>query len=1191
MSRQEYVFSHLDRLRKAYIRGRCLEAVLLGLAVCSGFLLVSTYLDLFLRLHQAFCWLLWGLFLGLIGYAVFRCVRRARQRVSNQAIAVLVEEVIPELDEHLINAVQFAERDSDNAPFVEELLAETDADLSATSGRQLFSQRPLVWSLKALAGFAVAALIGIAVTPRGMSHAIRRILTPMAGVRPYTLTRILDVSPGNTTVLRGETLPIKARFEGRLPDEAFVIWQRARGKTEEIKLESGGTDPAAGALPKGECLLKGVFTDCSYRVVAGDAKSPWFRVTVTNPPGLEQWQAKIFPPDYVGKDPFKLDSNSPDMSVPANSEVLLAGAATDGIESASVVQDDLPPATKNTVGRAKFAIRFKARDRGAIRLVLKAENGLEATTTLPLAIVPDQRPGVVLIDTKQRIMAAANAQVPVSFKAQDDYGITRIGFERIVDENATEEVSVVEAETRPKTFPGRFLVDLPSFGAREGDKLRFRVWAEDTGPERLKRRGFSPEIQIVVPVLEDRRKARKKMASEAKKGLLALVKMQRENLKNTRHLAEIVMLGREIKNARIQDLSIAQKNIREMAIGLLENRAALGDLATVLGGLINHEMAGVLQLFEEAHRVSGDELSQKLNECVKLETRILAALTGIPSGMANEEQHQEKSDLFAALQKIVAAQRRNLKDSKAAQKGDFAPDTLPALVGIQDGIANDTVSFTDQCLVMIEERVDDEFATQIRQVYDLLENGGVYEKSLAASEALEEADLAVAIQNEEEVLKSLMQALNILNVWRMKNAQKIVKEATEVLRKTAEALGQLEAKQTKIAEVTRDLTQRGKLDDELRDKLREMDEEQKDMAKLIEELANDLYQFPELPVCNELNSKMREIYEDVEQAMESENAPSKEIAVQKEDSLLDAIRNTKERVEDVEMWLPDIPDNIVWNMESFDTDEFPEIPLVPLPDELEDIVGELLDQASDIDAQSQDTTGNNIIADMEMGWGVADGPMPSFSAKGKSGNTRPNDNEMTGRSGAGREGQANGELVENHVKGLEGRATHARRTQDPFQKGMVTEDENSTMDARATGGGKLGGESETIGMFGKAPRRDLQTAAHGRAMKLRQETEALYATARLLYLGTGGLGSAARELRGIEEGKNRMASLGSLHRRVLRRLEDTQVEMNSGVVLPMPVASVSRTGGAVTGDMDISKISEEYRDIVGDYYRSLDAGD
>jgi len=367
-----------------------------------------------------------------------------------------------------------------------------------------------------------------------------------------------------------------------------------------------------------------------------------------------------------------------------------------------------------------------------------------------------------------------------------------------------------------------------------------------------------------------------------------------------------------------------------------------------------------------------------------------------------------------------------------------------------------------------------------------------------------------------------------------------------------------------------------------------MDAEQKKMADLVEQMANDLYQFPDMPVCNELNSKMREIYEDVQQAADSENAPAIEIAVQKEDSLLDAIRNTKERVEDVEMWLMDVPDNIAWNMESFDADEFPNMPLVPLPDELEDLVGDLLDQAKDIEKMSQDSTGNNMMADGEMGWGVADGPMPNFSAKGKSGNAKPNDNEMTGRSGSGREGQSNGELVENTVRGLEGTQTHARRTRDAFQNGDVKESKDSTLDARSTGGGKLGGQSESIGMFGKAPRRDLKMPDHANSpMQLRRETEALYTTARLLYLGGEGLGNAAREMRTLEKAQN-LPSLAPLTRKVMRELEKSQVDITAGTVVPLAAAGLEKSGGAAVTDFDLSQITDEsYREMVRDYYRGL----
>ena len=1196
MGRQDALFSNLKRLRNGYVRGRALLFVLATITAFACGLVLWALLDVVLWFGPVTCWLVWLTLVAVVGAGVRRVLRRLRQPLSNQATAVLVESVCPGVENHLINAVQLAEDQPGTGRFVEALLSETEVDLAAVRSTHLSSQKPHKWLGGAFAVALVVGLVSAFAMPRQMSHAMGRVLLPFAGIQPFTRTQVVKVSPGTVTVLRGEEVGVRASLGGILPEAAHIEWRRARGKVEIVPMgqpDAKETARTAGTTPDSQLragVLKGVFADSEYRVVAGDDQSEWYAISVTNPPGLERWIATVTPPIHVGGKPYGLDSESQDMAVPAGARVVLAGAATAALSKASVTQDDTVIGEKDIANSLRFGVSFYMRDGGPVRLTLHGASGLEASFTLPLAVLPDQKPSVVLVETKLRMLVERDAQIAVSFRVEDDHGLTEVGFQRIVGDDEHESISSAKTPANAKAFAGRFLVDMGSFGARAGDTLRFRVWAEDNGQDRVRRRGHSPIVQLSVPMPEEQRNGKKKLVQKVQSRLKALVRMQRDNLRDTREICDHATMGTAVSPAEIQGKQLAQKNVRDLAVDLLGDRAALGEFATTLGNLVNHEMSQVLVKFDDAHRVEGKALVPVLSECVKLETQILAALTGIPIGLNQEQKHQEKTDLFAAYQKLVALQRRNLKDSKLAQKGEADAQVTTALAGVEDALATDLTEFCDRCLILIEERVDDDFARQIRKVHDLLDAKECYEKMLEAAEGLEDGDLAAGIQAQEEVMRALMEGLNILNLWRMKNAQRIVKEATELLKKTSEQLGDMEKKQARIAEVTNDLAKRGEIDAEKRKEMAKMDKEQEEMAAMLEQLANDLYQFPELPVCNDLNSKMREIFEDVEQAMDSENAPAMEIAVQKEDSLLDAIRKTKERVEDVEMWLPDIPDNIVWNMESFDTDEFPEIPLVPLPDELEDIVGELLDQASDVDAQSQDTTGNNIIADMEMGWGVMDGPMPCFSAKGKSGNTRPNDNEMTGRSGAGREGQSNGELVENHVKGLEGRETHARRTQDPFQKGQVTEDEDSTMNARATGGGKLGGESESIGMFGQAPRRDLNSTDHGAApMKLRQETEALYAKARLLYLGTGRLGNVARELRGVESAGDKIRSMGSLHRRVLRRLEDTQVELNSGVVLPMPIATVSKTGGAVTDDVDISKISEEYRDIVSDYYRSLES--
>src|SRR5260370_4965349 len=86
------------------------------------------------------------------------------------------------------------------------------------------------------------------------------------------------------------------------------------------------------------------------------------------------------------------------------------------------------------------------------------------------------------------------------------------------------------------------------------------------------------------------------------------------------------------------------------------------------------------------------------------------------------------------------------------------------------------------------------------------------------------------------------------------------------------------------------------------------------------------------------------------------------------------------------------------------------IPEMPLPKALTDLIGDLLQKADEFDEDADDITsawGDNLD---QAGWGVSDGPISSFSAKGKTGNDQPNNMEGSGRSGAGRRGKSAGQM-------------------------------------------------------------------------------------------------------------------------------------------------------------------------------------
>jgi hypothetical protein len=998
----------------------------------------------------------------------------------------------------------------------------------------------------------------------------------MAGLPAYSHTRILAVEPGDLTVPVGEPLTISVQFAGRLPEDARIEWLPRGGRLEPRPLS-----PAAGTAF--ELHVPAILEPARYRVVAGDCRSRQYRIAVRTPPGLRAWQARIAPSAYTRLDAFEVNSE-PDTAtpgIPVHSRVTLTGASTSALDAVQVLAGATVLGEAAPAGTEEFSIGFVTETPATLQVGLRDVHGLSHTQALPLEVLPDRVPVVTVTDGQRRFLVEPGQNLPLPARVTDDFGLARIGL-AIQSDTVGDERDLAVWPTDGTTLERTLVVEAAALRLSVGDVAHLRVWAEDDRGDHPGGRGYSQILTLQVAHSEDAEEEHRERTAADRQLLTELIGLQRDNLHDTRRMAESALGGNPVPVGQLEAVIAVQTRIRSLAVGLVGARDRIGDPALAIAGLVNHEMNEAVSALRDAQRPGHAGLTR----AVRLETTILAVLSGAHGRLDAEALHRDRTDLLAVLERLVRDQGELLAASKRGPA--LERDTEPA--SRQDRLATDFMGFCDRCLLTLQQQAHDEFLDVLRTVYDLFQEDRVYEEMLTAAEALELGDTPRAVQSQTQARRSLVRGLDIFNQWRVRNARDTLVRVDDALDNAMLKLTDMERTQARITEITRQLADHGRLTDEDRDLLGAMDREQEPMADLVEELAQDLYQFPELPVCHELNTRMREIFVEVEQALDSRNTPAIEVAVQKEDALLDAIRSTLERIDDLEMWLPDVPDHIAWNMESFDADEFPDIPLVPLPDELEDMVGELLDQAEAITELAQDTTGNNLFADAEMGWAVMDGPMPNFSAKGKSGNTRPNDNEMTGRSGAGREGQAAGELVEARAKGLEGRETHARRTRDPFQQGTVTEDEDSTLDARATGGGKVGGVSETIGMFGPSPRRDLGMPLHGPGTTpLRQEAEALYAKARLLYLTAEPAGTLAHALQDWES-PPRLESLASVRTRVLRALEDAHTELNHGVTIPMPVTSLAGTDGRTVQDVDIHSIHQDYRGLVSEYFRTLGAG-
>jgi len=324
------------------------------------------------------------------------------------------------------------------------------------------------------------------------------------------------------------------------------------------------------------------------------------------------------------------------------------------------------------------------------------------------------------------------------------------------------------------------------------------------------------------------------------------------------------------------------------------------------------------------------------------------------------------------------------------------------------------------------------------------------------------------------------------------------------------------------------------------------------------------------------------IFEEIEK---QPRPPTTEIATPVEEG---AKALAEEVAEDLEMWMPDAGDNIRWVMEDPLEGTF-DVPEATLPSSLQDMIGDLIEDLEDFDEAADDVTGG-WGGNMQVGWGIMDGPISSFAAVGKTGNQLPNASEMGGRSGSGRRGRSSGQMVGATSRGLEGRPTPARLSNEPYEAGVP--DTEQQLDPRgATGGGKKTGGGRK-GLQGGTPPdlvKDMDRLAKQQAM-LREKAQQI---ARRLEFGgrpLGGLQRAIDLMQSVEEDYRDLRYDDAARKRkmALEALRQAGSDVDQAVDLTLQKAPhLPPDMREEIGAGSRQALPEGFEDIVGAYYKAI----
>ncbi len=465
---------------------------------------------------------------------------------------------------------------------------------------------------------------------------------------------------------------------------------------------------------------------------------------------------------------------------------------------------------------------------------------------------------------------------------------------------------------------------------------------------------------------------------------------------------------------------------------------------------------------------------------------------------AQIERQQKESDdqLRAILMELLKTQRQ----LHAAALAWNAKDTA-AMRNIGQGQAQLRDKFTSTAQTFAFDPSNRAAQKTLLLLADGAAKQAVEQAAAAAAELSEKQRPEICSQlqsRQRRVINTLEGLLALLNVANEPATRPTTRAGgdlanrREAYEKMNEALKQFIAAEQRIMEQTAGLAKKPVDDwtDADRKLMEELKQSQERMDAFMQERVADFSRNAEQDQANaSLLKEMMQVYSEVTLNMKNGGLKEKpqEIAVALEENGLEL---AKEIQSNLEKWLMDTPDRQKWTQE--DPLNKNDTPMAELPAELEDMVGELMEEQEDLFDEMEDTNANwHDSLDKGAGWDAMDGPIANMSAKGVTGNQLPNNNEMDGRSGEGRSGKSQGEMVGDTAVGKGGRNTPTRLDPTPFTQGQIN-DQSKDPVGGATGGGKLSGQGGA-GLEGPVPpkiKAEMQRLAQKQA-ELRNKAERL----------------------------------------------------------------------------------------------------
>jgi Domain of unknown function (DUF4175) len=497
-------------------------------------------------------------------------IRPLRQRVTDEQVALYLEEHEPSLQATLLSAVESSRSGnaSESAALVKRVIEQALEVCSRLNTAHRVEMRPLQRNAVALSGVALFALLAVAVGPAFLRHALSAMLR-VASVQAASPYRI-EVTPGNATVPKGADQTITAALFGFASEDVVMMVRRTpTGEFEPVPLLRNDDGKYEGAVFD-------VNAPTWYQVVADGVQSPVHTLQVVDVPYVQRLEIEYHFPAYTALEPQKIEEGG-DIAVLRGTDVLLHIFPTMKTPGGRITLNETDSIELASQADGSLTAAFKADRDGSYRVELKAPSGelVVASPQYTIDVLDDRAPSVSFNRPGRDTSVSSIEEVFVEAAAEDDFGIRNLELVYSVNGGPEKVVKLFSGTSRLPEVTAGHTFYLEELGVETGDSVSYYARAADNDSTGAKTASSNLYFLRIRPFKKDFKQAQSQGGGGGGGGggagqVEALSEQQRQIISatfNVQRDRKTLSAQKFKENSTV--VSLSQSRLREQVEGLL----------------------------------------------------------------------------------------------------------------------------------------------------------------------------------------------------------------------------------------------------------------------------------------------------------------------------------------------------------------------------------------------------------------------------------------------------------------------------------------------------------------------------------------------------------------------------------------------------------------------------------------------